>query len=242
MKWSDLSRRTRAWIASTLGVACALLIADRIFPPDMTRANTLSTEVVDRNGVLLRPFLSRDGYWRLKTNVSDVSPRYLALLKAYEDKRFDGHPGVDPLALGRAVIQLAQSRHIVSGASTLTMQVARLLEPRPRGYGTKIIQMIRAVQLEERYSKEEILSFYLTLAPFGGNLEGVRAASLAYFGKAPKSLSLSEAALLVALPQSPERQRPDRHALAAKRGRDHVLARMIDEGVIAHSRCCGRCA
>ena len=239
MKWSSLSRRKRVGVLSALGVVCVLLIADRLFPPDMTRATTLSTEVVDRHGALLRPFLSRDGYWRLKTRVADVSPRYLALLKAYEDKRFDSHPGVDPLALARAAIQLAQSRHIVSGASTLTMQVARLLEPRPRGYGTKIIQMIRAVQLEERYSKDEILSFYLTLAPFGGNLEGVRAASLAYFGKEPKSLSLSEAALLVALPQSPERQRPDRHAIAAKRGRDHVLARMVDEGVITNADVAG---
>ncbi|HVP85773.1 MAG TPA: penicillin-binding protein 1C [Rhizomicrobium sp.] len=235
MNWKDLSRRKRTVILSVLGVLCALVIADRLFPPDMTRATTLSTEVLDRHGKLLRPFLSHDGYWRLKTTPADVSSRYLTLLKAYEDKRFDLHPGVDPLALARAVYQLASNGHHVSGASTLTMQVARLLEPRPRGYGAKLIQMIRAVQLEERYSKDEILSFYLTLAPFGGNLEGVRAASLAYFGKEPKSLSLSEAALLVALPQSPERQRPDRHTIAARRARDHVLARMIDEGVISNA-------
>src|SRR6185437_14755632 len=127
MKWSGLSRRTRAGLLSALGAVCLLLIADRLFPPDMTRAETLSTEIVDRHGTLLRPFLSCDGYWRLKTNVTDVSPRYLMLLKAYEDKRFESHPGVDPLALGRAVTQLVRSRHIVSGASTLTMQVARLL-------------------------------------------------------------------------------------------------------------------
>jgi penicillin-binding protein 1C len=233
MKWSSLSRRTRTGIVSVFSAACLLLIADRLFPPDMTRAETLSTEIVDRHGTLLRPFLSRDGFWRLKTKAGEVSPRYLTLLKAYEDKRFDSHPGVDPLALGRAIYQLASSGHRVSGASTLTMQVARLLEPRPRGYRAKLIQMIRAVQLEERYSKDQILSFYLTLAPFGGNLEGVRAASLAYFGKEPKSLSLSEAALLVALPQSPEGQRPDRHAIAARRARDHVLARMIEEDVIS---------
>jgi len=232
MRWNELSRRKRAVLLSALGLVCALVLADRLFPPDMTRATTLSTEVLDRHGKLLRPFLSRDGYWRLKTTATDVSPRYLTLLKAYEDKRFESHMGIDPLALGRAVYQLASNGHHVSGASTLTMQVARLLESRPRGYGAKLIQMIRAVQLEERYSKDEILSFYLTLAPFGGNLEGVRAASLAYFGKEPKSLSLSEASLLVALPQSPERQRPDRRAIAARHARDHVLARMVDEGVI----------
>jgi len=226
-----MSRRLRISLIAIglLGTVCA---ADWAFPPDMTRANTVSTEVVARDGTLLRAFLSADGYWRLKTTVNDVSPRYLTLLKAYEDKRFDSHPGVDPLALARAVTQLAQSRHIVSGASTLSMQVARLLEPRPRSIGAKLIQMVRAVQLERRYTKDEILSLYLTLAPFGGNLEGVRAASLAYFGKEPKSLSLSEAALLVALPQSPERQRPDRHMLRARNGRDHVLARMVEQHVI----------
>ena len=112
------------------------------------------------------------------------------------------------------------------------MQAARLLEPRPRGLATKIVQMVRALQLEERYSKDEILSIYLTLAPFGGNLEGVRAASLAYFGKAPSALDLSEAALLVALPQSPARLRPDRHGIAAIAGRDKVLARMVEEHVV----------
>jgi penicillin-binding protein 1C len=113
------------------------------------------------------------------------------------------------------------------------MQVARILEPpKSRGIGTKLFQMLRALQLEERYSKDEILSLYLTLAPFGGNLEGVRAASLSYFGKAPAQIDLSEAALLVALPQSPVKQRPDRHAIRAARGRDKVLARMVSEGIV----------
>ncbi len=217
-------------------VALALIAADRIDPPDMTRYQTLSPEVAARDGTLLRPFLSKDGYWRLKTTPAEVDPRYLTLLKAYEDKRFDSHFGVDPLALARAAFQFVTTGHVVSGASTLTMQAARLLEPgRPRTVLTKLVQMARAVQLEERYSKNEILSIYLTLAPFGGNLEGVRAASLAYFGKEPGGLDLSQAATLVALPQSPERQRPDRHALAAKRARDKVLARMVSDGVIAGS-------
>jgi penicillin-binding protein 1C len=112
------------------------------------------------------------------------------------------------------------------------MQAARLLEPRPRGFVTKLFQIVRALQLEERYSKAQILSIYLTLAPFGGNLEGVRAASLAYFGKEPAALDLSESALLVALPQSPAKKRPDRHAIAARAGRDKVLARMVADGVL----------
>ncbi|MGN6514578.1 MAG: penicillin-binding protein 1C [Rhizomicrobium sp.] len=218
------------------GVACALAVADRANPPDMTRYQTLSPEVVARDGTLLRPFLSKDGYWRLKTNVRDVNPRYLQILKAYEDKRFDEHFGVDPRAVVRAAVQYISAGHIVSGASTLSMQAARLLEPgHKRGLGTKLLQMVRAIQLEERYSKDEILSIYLTLAPFGGNLEGVRAASLSYFNKEPEALDLSESALLVALPQSPARLRPDRHGLAAIAGRNKVLARMVDEGLITRS-------
>ncbi len=219
-----------------LGVAAALATADIANPPDLSNVANVSPEVMDRGGVLLRAYLSRGGYWRMKTNVGEVSPRYLAMLKAYEDKRFDDHFGVDPFAMARAALQYASARHIVSGGSTLTMQVARLLEPpKRRGVFTKLFQMLRAVQLEERYSKEQILSFYLTLAPYGGNLEGVRAASLSYFGKPASQIDLAEAALLVALPQSPVKQRPDRHAVAALKGRNKVLMRMVQEGVISAS-------
>ncbi len=235
--WSAIffSRRPRVAIAITsLIVAFAVLkLADFAFPPDMTNVQAVSPEVVDHHGVLLRAFLSHGGYWRMKTSVGEVNPRYLTILKAYEDKRFDEHFGVDPFAMARAALQYATAGHIVSGGSTLTMQVARLLEPpKHRSIFTKLIQMLRAVQLEERYSKDEILSFYLTLAPFGGNLEGVRAASLSYFGKPASQIDLAEAALLVALPQSPVKQRPDRHAIAALKGRNKVLMRMVQEGVV----------
>jgi penicillin-binding protein 1C len=217
------------------GCICALAAADQANPPDMARYETLSPEVVASNGTLLRPFLSKDGYWRLKTTAREVNPRYLKILKAYEDKNFDSHFGVDPTAVVRAAFQYAGAGRIVSGASTLTMQAARLLEPRPRGIVTKLFQMVRAVQLEERFSKDEILSIYLTLAPFGGNLEGVRAASLAYFDKEPEALDLSESAVLVALPQSPARLRPDRHGFNAIAGRNKVLNRMVTEGVVTQS-------
>jgi penicillin-binding protein 1C len=155
------------------------------------------------------------------------------MLLAYEDKRFDGHRGVDPLALLRAVGQFLGHGHIVSGASTLTMQTARLLEPRPRTLIAKLIEMGRALQLEERFRKDEILSIYLTLAPYGGNLSGIRAATRFYFGKEPRELSDAEAALLVALPQSPERFRPDRAPAAAKAARDRVLSRLAETGVLS---------
>ncbi len=216
--------------ASTL-VATALTL-DRLFPPDLSRYHDRSTEVVDANGRLLRAFTTADGKWRLKTSLDDVDPLYLGLLKAYEDRRFDSHWGIDPLAAVRAAGQLAERGRIVSGASTLSMQAARLLDPRPRSFTTKAIQSARALQLEWRYSKREVLAIYLTLAPMGGNLEGVRAASLAYFGKEPRQLSAAEAALLVAIPQSPERRRPDRASSVAQKARDRVLERGVEHGVI----------
>jgi penicillin-binding protein 1C len=157
------------------------------------------------------------------------------LLFGYEDKRFRAHRGVDPLAMARAAIQFSTSGHIVSGGSTVTMQVARLLEPREhRSLGAKLRQITRALELEVALSKDEILALYLTLAPYGGNLEGIRAASLAYFGKEPRRLSLGEAALLVALPQSPELRRPDRYPIAARAARDRVLERAEAAGLVPH--------
>lgn len=203
-------------------------------PPPIEAANTVSTIVVDRRDRLLRPFTTNEGRWRLPVETGEVDPRYLAILMAFEDKRFYRHGGVDLRALGRAVGQFVRHRRIVSGASTLTMQVARLLEGRHEHTGaTKLWQMVRALQLEERLSKDEILKLYLRLAPFGGNIEGVRAATLTYFGKEPRHLSIGEAALLVALPQSPETRRPDRYAAAARRARDRVLDRARRAGVIS---------
>jgi len=204
-------------------------------PLPLVETQRVSTTVVDRNGKLLRAYAMADGRWRLPVKAtSGVDPTYLKLLLAYEDQRFRAHGGVDPLALTRAAVQLATSGHIVSGGSTITMQLARLLEPRGgRSFTAKLRQIVRAVELERRYSKDEILDLYLTLAPFGGNLEGLRAASLAYFGKEPKRLTLAESALLVALPQSPERRRLDRFPRAAQAARDRVLDRMVHEEVVA---------
>jgi len=200
---------------------------------DRARVVTASQEVVDRNSVLLKPFPIADGRWRLKAELDRVDPRFVAMLIAYEDHRFHAHPGVDPLALARAALQAARNGRIVSGGSTLTMQLARLLAPRPeRSLMAKLVQMRDAIRLDLAFSKDEILTLYLTLAPYGGNLEGVRAASLAYFGKEPRKLKLAEAALLVALPQAPERRRPDRAPGAAEGARNRVLDRLVAAGVI----------
>jgi penicillin-binding protein 1C len=211
-----------AWVAS-LG------------PPPLAQAQQVSISVVDRNGKLLRAYAMADGRWRLPVDArTGVDPGYLKLLLAYEDRRFRSHSGVDPLALGRAALQLVTRGHIVSGGSTITMQLARLMEPRrERSVAAKLRQMVRALELEQQLSKEQILDLYLALAPFGGNLEGVRAASIGYFGKEPKRLSLAEQALLVALPQSPETRRLDRYPETARVARDRVLDRMVEEGVVS---------
>lgn len=219
-------------------LACAAGLAAWVAalgPVPFDRAAEVSTTVVDRHGKLLRAYAMADGRWRLPVHAAtDVDPTYVDLLLAYEDQRFRSHGGVDPQALIRAALQFARSGEIVSGGSTITMQLARLLEPRSRRtVGAKLRQIVRALEIERLRDKDQILDLYLTLAPFGGNLEGVRAASLAYFGKEPKRLSLGQAALLVALPQSPERRRLDRHPEAARAARDRVLARMVHEGRIS---------
>ncbi|PZU86238.1 MAG: penicillin-binding protein 1C [Shinella sp.] len=221
-----------AAIAATVALF-ALDAADRAFPPPLPEAATVSAEVLDADGQLLRAFATKNGLWRLKTTAADVDPQLVKMLIAYEDRRFYEHSGIDLMAFGRAGWQLLTNGRIVSGGSTLSMQVARLIEPRrERSLTAKLIQIARALQIERRLEKSEILDLYLTHAPYGGNLEGVRAASLAYFGKEPKRLSTAEAALLVALPQLPERRRPDRYRENAEAARKRVLQRMETAGVL----------
>ena len=230
-------RRLGIKLAAASAAAGLLLLAAlatwtiSLGPLPLAQAKEVSTTVVDRNGKLLRAYAMADGRWRLPVDAkTGVDPGYLKLLLAYEDRRFRSHSGVDPLALGRAALQLASRGHIVSGGSTITMQLARLLEPRrARSVHAKLRQMVRALEIERQLTKDQILDLYLTMAPYGGNLEGIRAASIAYFGKEPKRLSLAEAALLVALPQSPETRRLDRHPGAARAARDRVLDRMVAE-------------
>ncbi|MFM9941093.1 MAG: penicillin-binding protein 1C [Hyphomicrobiaceae bacterium] len=232
-----LTSRLRTCLAAslTLGLMAlmAVAVAVRLGTPNLARAEKVSVSVLDREDRLLRAFTTPDGRWRLALEAAEVDPRYLAMLIAFEDKRFREHGGVDARSLLRAGWQLVRNGRIVSGGSTLSMQVARLLDgEHERSAGTKARQMLGAWQLEHRHGKDDILRLYLRLAPFGGNVEGVRAASLAYFGKEPRRLSAAEAALLVALPQAPESRRPDRHPEAARRARDRVLARAVAAGVI----------
>ncbi len=219
-----------------LGAAAGYVVIDRLGPPNLSTTKNVSTIVLDRDEKLLRAFTTADGRWRLPIEVADVDERYLAMLMAFEDKRFYQHGGIDMRSMTRAAVQLVGNGRIVSGASTLTMQVSRLIEGRyERSSSAKLRQIVGALRLEHSLTKQEILALYLRLAPFGGNIEGVRAASLAYFGKEPRRLSVGEAALLVALPQSPEWRRPDRNPGAARLARDRVLQRAVEEGVITQA-------
>ena len=222
-------------VAAVLTAACvyALNRLDHAYPPPLQNARIVSQEVLDRDGRLLRAFATPQGRWRLHTDATEVDPQFINMLVAYEDQRFFDHGGVDFQALGRAAWQLLTNGRIVSGASTLSMQVARLIEPRTdRSLSTKFLQMVRAWQIERRLTKPEIIDLYLNIAPYGGNLEGVRAASLAWFGKEPKRLDTAEAALLVSLPQLPEKRRPDRYPQAAKQARERVLQRLAVSRVV----------
>ncbi len=229
------SRGRRAWFV--LGLLCvglgSAVLLDRWRPPDLRRWHDLSSVVLAADGAsVLNVSTTRDGMWRLATRADAVDRHYLDILLAAEDHRFHTHRGIDPLAAARAAWQLGTNRRIVSGGSTLTMQVARLLEPHPRSILGKLHDVLRAIQLEAHFDKDEILAMYLTLAPFGGNVEGVRAASLAWFGHEPDRLTPGEAAILVALPQRPAALRPDRHPAAATAAASRVLHRLADAGRI----------
>ena len=226
-------RRLLPWLRwGAVAFLVAALVLDLAFPPPLPRASGSASVVTAADGTPLRAFADDAGVWRYPAAPASVSPLYLQALLNYEDRWFRRHPGVNPLALLRAAGQWLRNGGIVSGGSTLTMQVARILDGGDtRSVAGKLRQIARAMQLEARLSKEQILQLYLERAPFGGTIEGVEAASWAYLGKPASRLSHAEAALLAVLPQAPSRLRPDRHPEASRAARDKVLARMQALGV-----------
>ena len=220
----------RPWLAIAGAVLLALLLADRLFPLPLP-GDDLARVVLAEDGTPLWRFADHDGVWRYPVRPDQVSPYYLDALLTYEDRWFYRHPGVNPLALARAAWQNLSGGRVLSGGSTLSMQVARLLDPHARSYPGKLKQLWRTLQLEWHLSKDEILTLYLNRAPFGGTLQGVAAASWAYLGKSPSQLTRAEAALLAVLPQAPSRLRPDRHPERAQAARDKVLKRLDSFGV-----------
>ncbi|AZF45897.1 peptidoglycan glycosyltransferase PbpC [Pseudomonas sp. R2-7-07] len=216
------------WTLVSLLLAIALLwLADRIWPLPLPQ-DDLARVVLAEDGTPLWRFADANGVWRYPVQTSEVSAYYLDALLTYEDRWFYRHPGVNPLALARATWQNLTGARVVSGGSTLSMQVARLLDPHSRTFLGKLRQLWRTAQLEWHLSKEQILNLYLNRAPFGGTLQGVAAASWAYLGKSPAQLTHAEAALLAVLPQAPSRLRPDRHPQRAQQARDKVLRRLAE--------------
>lgn len=211
---------------------------DRLFPFD-TMGRPVSGVIVDRHQVPLRAFADKNGVWRYPARPDQVSLFYRQALLAYEDRWFYYHPGINPLAMCRAFLQNLVHGRIVSGGSTLTMQTARILDtgdspPSPGFFlrmGVKLRQMFRALQLEYHFTKDEILGLYLTHAPFGANIEGIRAGCYTWLGKDANEMTRAEAALMAVLPQAPSRYRPDRHPDRAAKARDKVLDRMARFGI-----------
>jgi penicillin-binding protein 1C len=231
-----LTQSGKRWASVLLAFLVTLFALDQIFPPPLERVRDVSPVVLDHNGEWLMAFTTRQGAWRLEARLDEIDPEFQRRLIAIEDERFWFHPGFDPIALTRASVSYARAGRVTQGGSTITMQLARLLEPRPRTIPSKLIEIIRAMQIERRLSKREILAAYLTMAPYGGNLEGVRAASRAYFQRDPQWLDDAEMALLIALPQAPEARRPDRHPVAARAARDRVLGMFVSIGAINERR------
>lgn len=221
------ARAVKRGVAGLLLMLAALWLADRIWPlplPGDDRARVVLAE----DGTPLWRFADAQGVWRYPVEPAQVSPYYIEALLTYEDRWFYQHPGVNPLALGRAAWQNFTGGRVLSGGSTLSMQVARLLDPHSRTWHGKLRQLWRTAQLEWHLSKTQILALYLDRAPFGGTLQGVAAASWAYLGKSPQQLTRADAALLAVLPQAPSRLRPDRHPARAQVARDKVLRRLAE--------------
>ena len=226
-RWSTVPRWLRRLVAGLVLLISLALALDRCFPlPVRGQGRDFAAVVVASDGTVLRAFPDAKHVWRYPVRLEQVSSVYIDTLLRYEDRGFWWHPGVNPLALVRAAWQWLRTGHVVSGGSTLTMQVARIIEPVPRTLGGKLRQIMRALQLEWHYSKRQILEIYLNYAPMGGVLEGVEAASRCYLGKPAVRLTQADAALLTVLPQSPSRLRIDRFQDQALAARNKVIARM----------------
>ena len=224
--------RVATWALTIVNAAFLLLFALAFAIPLPDRSAGWSTVVEYRDGTPAYVFLSPDDKWRLRTSLERLDPKFVEALVALEDKRFWSHDGVDSLAIVRAAVTNAFRGHRVSGGSTLSMQLARLLEPRPRTVPSKLLDMFRAVQLDLRLTKREILESYLSRTPYGDNVEGVESAAWTYFGHAARHLTPLEIATLLAIPQGPGRFAPspaNESRLRARR--DAILGRLVDAGV-----------
>ena len=229
-----LKSRSTLLITAAAVVTAAVVFASCVFlfAPDESRYIKRSQILTDRNNEIISYNLAQQDYYRFHCSVNDVDPIYIKMLLASEDKRFGFHMGVDPVAVARAVFTDLKSGHVVSGASTLAMQVSRMLERRSRTLLSKIKEAFGAIYLTLKYGNDGVLERYLTLAPMGGNVEGVQAGALKWFGHSAKHLTPAEAAFLVALPRAPELIRPDIHPENAQYYRAEVIRLALKNKII----------
>ncbi|WP_058959142.1 peptidoglycan glycosyltransferase PbpC [Type-E symbiont of Plautia stali] len=227
MKKGHALKRWRWLPLFLLLLLASLWLLDRLDPLPLQEVQPARV-VVAEDGTPLWRFADKQGVWRYPVTLEEVSPDYIQALLTYEDRWFWHHPGINPMAIVRAIGQNLLHHGIVSGGSTLTMQVARLIDPQPRTLRGKVVQAWRALQLEWHLSKRDILTLYLNCAPFGGTVEGIGAASWMWLGKPPSQLTKGEAALLAVLPQAPSRLRPDRWPQRAEAARNKVLDRLAE--------------
>ncbi len=213
-------------VAILAAVVLAVPVPDPPFPEDY------GTMVLDTHGEVLHTYLASDEQWRFRLGGDEIAPKLVTAVLTAEDRRFRMHPGVDPLALGRAVVQNLRAGEVRSGASTITMQVARLIRPKPRTIPNKVLEMVQALKLETRLDKDEILRLYLEHAPYGGNLVGATAASLHYFNRPPHRLTWAEAATLAVLPKAPTAVTPFKNAEVLLTRRNRLLRALERQGSI----------
>ena len=236
MNWK---RRIGIGVCGVIGVPVLLFVLLNVcFPLPTHRLHPSPSRIVlDRNGEWLRAFLAPDGMWRLPASeFSRVSPRLMEAALAVEDRWFHYHCGINPFSLAGAAYDNLRAGEVVRGGSTVTMQLARLMEPKARTLPNKCVEMFRALQLELAYAKSDILTFYFNMLPYGGNIVGSAAAARLYFNKPQHALSLAEAALLASIPNSPERLRPDRFPARARAARDKVLKLLLARRQISQSQ------
>ena len=227
------SRYTKWGLGLLFLSGLSLFISFSIVPLPERLLETHSPMLLYKDGTVAHIQLAPDERWRSQADLSRIDSTYVDALLAIEDERFYWHTGFDPFSIVRALFQNLLSGEIVSGASTLTMQLVRIVEPRPRTYRSKIVETWRAMQLEWTFSKSEILERYLTFIPFGRNIEGIEAASLAYFGHLPRQLEAHQIALLIAIPQNPNARYPHpRNSARLKSSRDHIAKLLLKTGLL----------
>jgi len=227
------TRRLR-WLMACIAAPFVLLgVSFIVDPPPPPKP--YSSVVLDRNGEFLHAFLARDGMWRLRTDPEQIPPRLKSILLQKEDRWFAIHPGVNPFALARALVQNLRSGKVVSGGSTITMQIARMLEPKERTYGNKLREVLRAFQLELKYSKKELLEMYLSMVPLGGNVEGLQSAALLYYNTPLDRLNIAQLIDLTLIPGDPQGLQPDRNAPSLFRERTSLASRWLRAGFLRPS-------